>query len=203
MTGSALQLEAPFGLSLLVSGRYYGIGNDVLGVWCVSVLVAAAWLGCVLPRPERLALGGPDRGQRGCPVRGVRRGQLLCPGGGGVGHRDVRREPAARPGWGSPRAQGRLERGNAHRERGPMADPGRGGGGLGRALAAVVAPAADAAAGLRGRAGAANRRLAVLAGAYPRLARGRLRGHRACRGAPVRGAAGGRHGRLSFRGDPG
>ena len=54
MTGSALQLEAPFGLSLLVSGRYYGIGNDVLGVWCVSVLVAAAWLGCVLPRPERL-----------------------------------------------------------------------------------------------------------------------------------------------------
>jgi hypothetical protein len=54
MTGSALQLEAPFGLSLLVSGRYYGIGNDVLGVWCVSVLVAAAWLGCALPRPERL-----------------------------------------------------------------------------------------------------------------------------------------------------
>jgi hypothetical protein len=54
MTGSALQLEAPFGLSLLVSGRYYGIGNDVLGVWCVSVLVAAAWLGCTLPRPETL-----------------------------------------------------------------------------------------------------------------------------------------------------
>jgi hypothetical protein len=53
MTGSTLQLEAPFGLSLLVSGRYYGIGNDVLGVWCVSVLVAAAWLGCVLPRPQR------------------------------------------------------------------------------------------------------------------------------------------------------
>ena len=54
MTGSALQLEAPFGLSLLVSGRYYGIGNDVLGVWCVSVLVAAAWLGCALPRPKAL-----------------------------------------------------------------------------------------------------------------------------------------------------
>ena len=54
MTGSRLQLEAPFGLSLLVSGRYYGIGNDVLGVYCVSVLVAAAWLGCVLPRPARL-----------------------------------------------------------------------------------------------------------------------------------------------------
>jgi len=54
MTGSRLQLEAPFGLSLLVSGRYYGIGNDVLGVYCVAALVAAAWLGRVLPRPTRL-----------------------------------------------------------------------------------------------------------------------------------------------------
>jgi len=45
ISGSRLQLEAPFGLSLLVSGRYYGIGNDVLGVYCVSALVAAAWLG--------------------------------------------------------------------------------------------------------------------------------------------------------------
>jgi hypothetical protein len=44
-TGSRLQLEAPFGLSLLVSGRFYGIGNDALGVYCVSALVAAAWAG--------------------------------------------------------------------------------------------------------------------------------------------------------------
>jgi hypothetical protein len=41
--GSRLQLDAPFGLSLLVSGRFYGIGNDALGVYCVSTLVAAAW----------------------------------------------------------------------------------------------------------------------------------------------------------------
>jgi hypothetical protein len=52
ISGSRLQLEAPFGLSLLVSGRYYGIGNDVLGVYCVSALAAAAWLGCALPRPR-------------------------------------------------------------------------------------------------------------------------------------------------------
>jgi hypothetical protein len=44
VAGSRLQLEAPFGLSLLVSGRFYGIGNDALGVYCVSTLVAAAWL---------------------------------------------------------------------------------------------------------------------------------------------------------------
>jgi hypothetical protein len=43
MTGSRLQQEAPFGLSLLASGRFYGIGNDALGVFCVSVLVAAGW----------------------------------------------------------------------------------------------------------------------------------------------------------------
>jgi hypothetical protein len=45
MTGSRLQLEAPFGLSLLEAGRYYGIGNNALGVYCVSALAGAAWLG--------------------------------------------------------------------------------------------------------------------------------------------------------------
>jgi len=44
MAGSRLQLDAPFGLSLLVSGRFYGIGNDALGVYCVSALTAAGWL---------------------------------------------------------------------------------------------------------------------------------------------------------------
>jgi hypothetical protein len=47
MAGSRLQLDAPYGLSLLVSGRFYGIGNDALGVYCVSALVAAAWLASV------------------------------------------------------------------------------------------------------------------------------------------------------------
>ena len=48
MAGSRLQLDAPFGLSLLVSGRFYGIGNDALGVYCVSALVAAAWLASII-----------------------------------------------------------------------------------------------------------------------------------------------------------
>ena len=48
MAGSRLQLDAPFGLSLLVSGRFYGIGNDALGVYCVSTLVAAGWLACIV-----------------------------------------------------------------------------------------------------------------------------------------------------------
>ena len=56
MTGSRLQLEAPFGLSLLVSGRYYGIGNDVLGVYCVSALAGAAWLGRAAARRPTAAM---------------------------------------------------------------------------------------------------------------------------------------------------
>lgn len=49
MTGSRLQLETPFGLSLLSSGRYYGIGNNGIGVYCVAALVAAAWAGSWVP----------------------------------------------------------------------------------------------------------------------------------------------------------
>lgn len=45
MTGSRLQLQTPFGLSLLESGRYYGLGNDVIGVYGVAALVAAWYLG--------------------------------------------------------------------------------------------------------------------------------------------------------------
>jgi hypothetical protein len=48
MAGSRLQQAAPFGLSLLVSGRFYGIGNNALGVYCVAALIAAAWLACVV-----------------------------------------------------------------------------------------------------------------------------------------------------------
>jgi hypothetical protein len=50
MTGSRLQLEVPFGLSLLEGGRFYGIGNEALGVYCVSALVGAAWVGLVVQR---------------------------------------------------------------------------------------------------------------------------------------------------------
>ena len=56
MAGSRLQLDAPFGLSLLVSGRYYGIGNDALGVYCVSALVSAAWSALLLRGRGRLPL---------------------------------------------------------------------------------------------------------------------------------------------------
>ena len=50
MTGSRLQLEVPFGLSLLESGRFYGIGNEALGVYCICALVGAAWVGHLASR---------------------------------------------------------------------------------------------------------------------------------------------------------
>jgi hypothetical protein len=50
MTGSRLQLETPFGLSALEAGRFYGIGNEALGIYGISGLFGAAWLALVLMR---------------------------------------------------------------------------------------------------------------------------------------------------------
>jgi hypothetical protein len=50
MTGSRLQLETPFGLSVLEAGRFYGIGNEALGIYGISGLVAAGWVALVLLR---------------------------------------------------------------------------------------------------------------------------------------------------------
>ena len=50
MTGSRLQLETPFGLSALEAGRFYGIGNEALGIYGISGLFGAAWLALVLLR---------------------------------------------------------------------------------------------------------------------------------------------------------
>jgi hypothetical protein len=59
MTGSGLQLETPFGLSVLEAGRFYGIGNEALGIYGLSGLFGAAWLALVLlHRPARLAASG-------------------------------------------------------------------------------------------------------------------------------------------------
>ena len=52
MTGSRLQLDTPFGLSLIEAGRFYGIGNEALGIYGITALFGAAWLALVaLRRP--------------------------------------------------------------------------------------------------------------------------------------------------------
>jgi hypothetical protein len=57
MTGSRLQLETPFGLSVLEAGRFYGIGNEALGIYGITALLAAAWLALRwYPSSRRLAV---------------------------------------------------------------------------------------------------------------------------------------------------
>jgi hypothetical protein len=57
MTGSRLQLETPFGLSVLEAGRFYGIGNEALGIYGIAALAGAGWLASLLlPRGRRAAL---------------------------------------------------------------------------------------------------------------------------------------------------
>ncbi len=54
MTGSRLQLETPFGLSMLEAGRFYGIGNEALGIYGIAALAGAGWLALRLPRRQAL-----------------------------------------------------------------------------------------------------------------------------------------------------
>ena len=85
MTGSRLQLETPFGLSVLEAGRFYGIGNEALGIYGISGLLRRGLAGpggaaplrllpAVVPAARR-ARGGRGRGLRGVRLRlaGVRR----------------------------------------------------------------------------------------------------------------------------------
>lgn len=76
IAGSRLQLDAPFGVSLLVSGRYYGIGNDALGVYCVSALVAAAWSAVLAYEQLRVRRAARERSGR----EAGRLGPLLAAG---------------------------------------------------------------------------------------------------------------------------
>jgi hypothetical protein len=50
MTGSRLQLGTPFGLSVLTAGRFYGVGNNALGVYGIGGILAATWAGAVALR---------------------------------------------------------------------------------------------------------------------------------------------------------
>ncbi|HLX49250.1 MAG TPA: hypothetical protein VKS82_13050 [Streptosporangiaceae bacterium] len=49
-TGSRLQLGTPFGLSVVVAGRYYGIGNNAIVIYAAAGLLAAGWVGMLMLR---------------------------------------------------------------------------------------------------------------------------------------------------------
>jgi hypothetical protein len=51
MTGSHLQAQTPFGLSYTIGGRFFGIGNSAIGVYCASAMIGSAFIASlVLPR---------------------------------------------------------------------------------------------------------------------------------------------------------
>ena len=60
MTGSHLQPGTPFGLSALVAGRFYGIGNNAVLVYAASGLLLCGWIGSAALRrgSRRLAVAG-------------------------------------------------------------------------------------------------------------------------------------------------
>jgi len=47
-TGSRLQAQTPFGLSYIIAGRFYGIGNSAVGVYCAAAMIGSAWLASLL-----------------------------------------------------------------------------------------------------------------------------------------------------------
>lgn len=49
-TGSRLQIGTPFGLSVVVAGRYYGIGNNAIVIYATAGLFFAGWAGLVMLR---------------------------------------------------------------------------------------------------------------------------------------------------------
>jgi hypothetical protein len=52
-TGSRLQLGTPFGLSVVVAGRYYGIGNNAIVIYAAAGLFCAGWVGMLMLRRGR------------------------------------------------------------------------------------------------------------------------------------------------------
>ena len=50
MTGSRLELSTPFGLPVLEGGRFYGEGNNTIGIYGAAGVLCAAWLGAALLR---------------------------------------------------------------------------------------------------------------------------------------------------------
>ena len=48
MTGSNLQAQTPYGLSYVIAGRFYGIGNSAVGVYCTAAMLGSAWIASLL-----------------------------------------------------------------------------------------------------------------------------------------------------------
>jgi hypothetical protein len=61
MTGSRLELSTPFGLAVLLGGRFYGEDNNTIGIYGAAGILCAAWLGAMALRSA--VRPSPDAGQ--------------------------------------------------------------------------------------------------------------------------------------------
>jgi hypothetical protein len=76
MTGSRLELSTPFGLAVLLGGRFYGEDNNTIGIYGAAGILCAAWLAAmalrsaVRPSPgaSRAAAASQPASQRGRAV---------------------------------------------------------------------------------------------------------------------------------------
>lgn len=48
MTGSRLEAQTPFGLSYTIAGRFFGIGNSAIGVYCASAMIGSAFVASLI-----------------------------------------------------------------------------------------------------------------------------------------------------------
>ena len=48
MTGSHLEAQTPFGLSYTIAGRFFGIGNSAIGVYCASAMIGSAFVASLI-----------------------------------------------------------------------------------------------------------------------------------------------------------
>jgi hypothetical protein len=53
MTGSRLELNTPFGLSVLWGGRFYGEDNNTVGIYAAAAILCAAWLATLVLRRSK------------------------------------------------------------------------------------------------------------------------------------------------------
>ena len=66
MTGSRLELSTPFGLSVLLGGRFYGEDNNTIGIYGAAGILCAAWLAATVLRSG----AGRSAGAGGSPGAG-------------------------------------------------------------------------------------------------------------------------------------
>jgi hypothetical protein len=84
-TGSRLQLGTPFGLSAVVAGRFYGIGNNAVVIYATAGIFAAAWLAMTVRRRATgadPAAGRPDQAAASSGGPHASSGGLPAPSGG-------------------------------------------------------------------------------------------------------------------------